>query len=320
MVVIGGITRLTQSGLSMVEWNLIMGTIPPLTEAEWQYTFEKYQQFPEYRKINYEFSLDDFKSIFWWEYIHRLLGRIMGVVFIIPFLIFLIQKRLKRRLIFNLLVLLAMGAFQGFLGWYMVKSGLINDPNVSHFRLAAHLVTAFALCAYIAWLVLDLTENRRSSVITVPVFTITLKILAVLVLLQITYGALVAGMKAGYFYPTFPKMGNELVPGSIALAWSDQGWLSLVNDLTTVQFIHRWLGTIIFFAVTGLVLIYRSSLLQRDKTVFFAMVGLVSLQVVLGVITLIFNMPIAIAISHQIVALLVLLSIVWNIHRFNYKY
>ena len=320
MVIIGGITRLTHSGLSMVEWKLIMGIVPPLSETEWQETFDKYKEFPEYKQINHSFALSDFKSIFWWEYIHRLLGRVIGIVFIIPFVVFLVQRRFNRKMVIKLMILLAMGAFQGFMGWYMVKSGLVNDPNVSHLRLAAHLVTAFIVCAYIIWLVLDLLLEKKGAVISIPTFGIVLKYLSPVILLQIVYGAFVAGMKAGYFYPTFPKMGNELVPISISNKWATQGWASLVNDLTTVQFIHRWIGVLIFFVVIGLFLIYRPSVLKRDRVVFDSLIWLVILQASLGILTLILSMPIAIAVLHQIIALLVLLSTVWNIHRFRNIY
>ena len=149
MVVIGGITRLTHSGLSMVEWKLIMGSVPPLNEAEWQDTFEKYKQFPEYKIMHNHFTLEDFKSIFMWEYLHRLLGRLIGLVFIFPFIYFLVKKRISKELLPKLILILIWGGFQGFLGWFMVKSGLVDNPNVSHFRLAIHLITAFGLCCYI---------------------------------------------------------------------------------------------------------------------------------------------------------------------------
>ena len=138
MVVVGGITRLTHSGLSMVEWHLFMGAIPPLNEVDWQIMFDKYKQFPEFKELNYDITLDEFKFIFFWEYIHRLIGRILGIVFIVPFIYFLIKKRLSRRLIIQSSAMFVMGGFQGFLGWYMVKSGLVKDPHVSHFRLAMH--------------------------------------------------------------------------------------------------------------------------------------------------------------------------------------
>lgn len=319
MVIIGGITRLTHSGLSMVDWKLIVGAIPPLSESEWQETFTQYKQFPEFQKINTDFSLQDFKSIFWWEYIHRLLGRLIGLVFIIPFLVFLIQRRFNRSMIIKLLILLAMGAFQGFMGWYMVKSGLVNEPSVSHFRLAAHLVTAFIVCAYISWIVLDITATKISN-ITVPTLPAALKFLLFLVLLQITYGAFVAGLKAGYFYPTFPKMGSEWIPLRIAESYAISGWHSLINDLTTVQFIHRWLGILATFTVLGIHITYRPSIPQTGRNVFDGLLWIIILQVTLGIFTLIFGVPIVIAVSHQILALLVLLMVVWNIHQFRQKY
>ena len=319
MVIIGGITRLTHSGLSIVDWKLIVGAIPPLSEAEWQDTFNRYQQFPEFQQINTDFTLDDFKSIFWWEYIHRVLGRLIGLVFIIPFLVFLIQRRLDRPMIVKLLILLAMGAFQGFMGWYMVKSGLVNEPAVSHFRLAAHLLTAFVVCAYIFWIILDITELKRAT-ITLPALPFVLKYFLLLILAQITYGALVAGLKAGYFYPTFPLMGSDLVPMRIIDSYEATGWRSWLNDLTTVQFIHRWLGILIAIAAAGLSYVFRPSVERADRNVFDSLLWVILLQVILGILTLILGVPLVIAVSHQVVALLVLLMVVWNIHRFRYRY
>lgn len=211
MVIIGGITRLTQSGLSMVEWKLIMGSVPPMNESEWQNTFEKYQQFPEYKKLNVNYTLSDFKSIFWWEYSHRLLGRIIGIIFLIPFIFFLATKKLSTPLIKKLLFVLALGAFQGFLGWFMVKSGLVNNPHVSHYRLAAHLITALFLFAYLFNLALTIGWPSNTK-IRIPYYSQLLKVLLAFISVQILYGAFVAGLKAGLFYPTFPTMNGVWMP------------------------------------------------------------------------------------------------------------
>jgi cytochrome c oxidase assembly protein subunit 15 len=319
MVVIGGITRLTHSGLSMVEWDLVMGSVPPMNEAEWQATFEKYQTSPEYQKINFDFELADFKTIFWWEYIHRVMGRLIGIVFIIPFIIFLIQKRFDKPMIWKMVGLLLLGGFQGFMGWYMVKSGLVNNPFVSHFRLAAHLLTAFLICSYIFWLILDLI-GTKSRVITVKAINSVLSAYAVLIVIQIAFGAFVAGLKAGMFYPTFPLMAGELIPGQIALAYAEFGMASWFNDLTTVQFIHRWLGMLALFGVLGIWLNYGNRVTGQDKKSINTLVLLVLLQSALGIITLIYGVPLVPAILHQIIALLVLLVTVWNLHNFRNRY
>jgi cytochrome c oxidase assembly protein subunit 15 len=319
MVVIGGITRLTHSGLSMVEWDLVMGSVPPMNEAEWLATFEKYQTSPEYQKINFDFELADFKTIFWWEYIHRVMGRLIGIVFIIPFIIFLIQKRFDKPMIWKMVGLLLLGGFQGFMGWYMVKSGLVNNPFVSHFRLAAHLLTAFLICSYIFWLILDLI-GTKSRVITVKAINSVLSAYAVLIVIQIAFGAFVAGLKAGMFYPTFPLLAGELIPGQIALAYAEFGMASWFNDLTTVQFIHRWLGMLALFGVLGIWLNYGNRVTGQDKKSINTLVLLVLLQSALGIITLIYGVPLVPAILHQIIALLVLLATVWNLHNFRNRY
>ncbi|MGI8892455.1 MAG: COX15/CtaA family protein, partial [Bacteroidia bacterium] len=209
MVLVGGVTRLTGSGLSITEWNVLMGAVPPLNEHEWQITFAKYQQTPQYLKENYHFTLAEFKSIFWWEYIHRLLGRFIGIVFLIPFIFFLVKKWLPKPLILKLTLIFFLGGLQGFIGWYMVQSGLIDNPSVSHFRLALHLVTAFLTFGFTLWVALDIIYpgvRINASALKVPL------IFSALVLLQIIYGAFVAGLKAGFIYTTFPLMGDYLIP------------------------------------------------------------------------------------------------------------
>ena len=214
LVIIGGITRLTQSGLSMVEWKLIMGSIPPLNDAQWQETFEKYKQFPEYSIVNYAFTLDEFKSIFWWEYVHRMLGRLTGLVFIIPFTIFVMQNRVDRQMLKKLLFILLLGAFQGFLGWFMVKSGLVKDPHVSHLRLAAHLITAFIVIGFILWTIFSIIKPTRYPKVDNKLGWI-IKSGFSLLILQIIYGAFMAGLKAGLYYNTWPMMGDVWLPTEV---------------------------------------------------------------------------------------------------------
>lgn len=313
MVVIGGITRLTNSGLSMVEWKLIMGAIPPRTEAEWQETFAKYQQFPEYQKLNTHYTLEDFKAIFWWEYLHRLLGRLIGVVFLIPFIFFWIKGYFNKKWLLKLLVLFALGGFQGFLGWFMVKSGLVDQPDVSHYRLAAHLLAAFGLFCYIIWLIMDLYSPAQVNIRVVR-YAFMLRVILVLALLQVMYGAFVAGLNAGLFYPTFPTMNGAWIPPAIADAWQQNGWVSLISDITTVQFIHRWLGITLFSLVVGVYYIFGPSLLRVAQQRLLWLVGVVSVQALLGIFTLIYQVPIALAVAHQFVALVFIGSIIVNLH------
>lgn len=313
MVIIGGITRLTQSGLSMVEWKLIMGSVPPMNDGEWQSTFEKYQQFPEYQKLNVDYTLGDFKSIFWWEYSHRLLGRVIGIVFLIPFLLFLFQKKLDPPLIKKLLFVLAMGAFQGFLGWFMVKSGLVNNPHVSHYRLAAHLITAFFLFAYIFNLALTIGWPSKTE-IRIPHYGSVLKTLLVILSVQILYGALVAGLKAGLFYPTFPTMNGDWMPIIIGESYAKSGWLSLLDTVASVQFIHRWLGMIVWISAGLIAIVFGSSFAGKLKSSFWILFATISIQPLLGIYTLLYFVPITLAVLHQFGALLSLMALIYALH------
>jgi heme a synthase len=313
MVVIGGVTRLTNSGLSMVEWKLIMGAVPPLSTQEWQATFDKYQQFPEYQQINKDYTLADFKSIFWWEYLHRLLGRLIGIVFLVPFIVFWVKGYFSRKWLWQLVILFVLGGFQGFLGWFMVKSGLVNNPDVSHFRLAAHLLAALLLFSYIIWLIIDIV-NPAKSLIRIKTYNKILQILFFIVIIQIIYGAFVAGLNAGLFYPTFPKMGGEWMPESISNTYAAAGFISLFNDIATVQFIHRWLGMSILLMVVGIFYTYYPSLLTTGKKRLQLLLGAVLLQVLLGILTLLYAVPLMLAIAHQFTALLILTALVINLH------
>jgi len=313
MVVIGGITRLTNSGLSMVEWKLIMGSIPPLSEQEWQATFEKYQQFPEYQKINSEYTLSDFKAIFWWEYSHRLLGRIIGIIFLVPFIIFWIKGYFNKRWLWRLSILFVLGGFQGFLGWFMVKSGLVSNPDVSHYRLAAHLIAALLLFSYIIWLIMDWLNDIKNP-IKIKGYNKSLWVLYLLSLVQITYGALVAGLNAGLFYPTYPRMNGEWIPASINEQITNVGWQALVSGITTVQFIHRWLGTLLFFLIVGVYYVYQPSLLTQGKKRLQTLLWVVLTQATLGIFALYLSVPFIIAVLHQFTAVVVLGVLIMNLH------
>ncbi|MAJ50929.1 MAG: heme A synthase [Flammeovirgaceae bacterium] len=307
MVIVGGLTRLTHSGLSMVQWSLFMETIPPLTTADWMETFQLYQQTPEFKLINYDFTLSEFKSIFWWEYIHRMIGRFIGLVFFLPFVYFLIQKRLSKKLVQKLLIACLLGALQAGMGWYMVKSGLVNDPNVSHYRLAAHLTIAFLLYAYLLWIVLD--EVYTQKVLRRTSSLIGIQVLMLFTFLQIIYGAFVSGLKAGLVYNTFPKMGTEWIAESVFYALETDGIISFFENLASVQLIHRYLG----FAVLVLVVYqfvvsrYRKQNKGQVRSLYF-MIAMVSAQVLLGIFTLLYAVPIELGVIHQFGALLLFTS------------
>ncbi len=212
MVIIGGITRLTDSGLSMSDWNLIMGTIPPTSEAEWIDTFEHYKEFPQYQQLNKGMELEEFKAIFFWEYMHRLLGRMLGIVFLIPFLYFWARGYFDSKLLKRMFILLGLGALQGAMGWIMVKSGLVDIPYVSHYRLALHLLLAFILIGFCLWYALDLKYKSPESPRNITSLKKWLWVVGVLFFIQMIYGAFTAGLDAGYLYNTFPKMGGQWLP------------------------------------------------------------------------------------------------------------
>ncbi len=299
MVVIGGITRLTHSGLSMVEWNPILGSMPPMSDADWKIPFEKYQQTPEYQLINNQFSLEEFKSIYWWEYIHRFLGRSIGVIFLIPFFYFLAKKRFDKPLLKKMGILLALGAFQGVLGWYMVYSGLQKEPHVSHYRLAAHLISAFTVFGFTFWYALDLAYPKAIELTPqIKVVKRLSVIMFVVIVLQIIYGAFVAGLKAGLFYNTFPKMGIRFIPETVTSF--DPFYKNAIENPAGVQFIHRSIAYIVLIIV---LYVWESSrklnmtVLQRRASNL--MLGVVFAQFILGVITILYAVPVTLGVLHQ---------------------
>jgi cytochrome c oxidase assembly protein subunit 15 len=312
MVVIGGITRLTHSGLSMVEWNLVVGSLPPMNESDWQVVFDKYKQFPEYQLVNTHFTLEEFKSIFWWEYIHRFLGRFIGVVFMLPFIYFLWRKMLSRPLIARLVIILALGGLQGFLGWYMVKSGLIANPDVSHYRLALHLITAFITFAYTLWVAMELRYNDSNVRNLVPGLRNALWLFLFVLLLQIVYGAFVAGLNAGFVYNTYPKMGDDwIAPAVTALS----PWLrNFTENLAGVQFVHRCLPLVLVGVMAyAWVLAKKQNLNALQKKALTWLTAMLGVQFGLGIITLLTAVPVIMGVLHQIAALLLLAAAVYSL-------
>ena len=307
IVVVGGITRLTQSGLSMVKWEPIMGTLPPMNQQEWDEAFSLYQQSPEFHHYNAHFTLSDFKAIFFWEYLHRLIARLIGLVFIIPCIVFWVRKDFSAKTKRRVLIIFGLGTLQGILGWVMVKSGLVDQPHVSHYRLAAHLITALGLMTYIYWVAIDLKYQvtTRSRVKAIK----WMKWFFVGIVLQIIYGAFVAGLKAGLMYNTFPKMGSEWFPETFANIYNRDGFMSLLESGGLVQFVHRMLAITILCSAIIFWFNYRKadfSIIQRYLLNFFVLTIL--LQVVLGIYTLIFAVPVELGVLHQFGAIVVLLS------------
>lgn len=306
MVLIGGITRLTHSGLSMSDWNLIMGVIPPMNEADWNAAFEHYKQFPEYQKVNSHFELADFKAIFFWEYLHRMIGRTIGMVFIIPFVFFLIRRSLPKKLVLQSLILFGLGALQGFLGWFMVKSGLVDRPSVSHYRLAIHLSAAFITFCYILWVILSILKPNEENQASKRLAVLS-RILVVVVSIQIILGAFVAGLKAGLVFPTWPKMGENWMPPMVFEAFRTSGVVSLFDQPVSVQFLHRTFAYVVVLLVAYIWAASRKENLNRfQRNSIQFLLGMVVLQFVLGVLTLLYLVPVSLGVIHQFGALLLL--------------
>lgn len=316
MVTVGGITRLTNSGLSMTDWHLINDTFPPTSEEKWVEAFEEYKKFPEYQKVNQykDFQLADYKFIFFWEWFHRLIGRIIGVVFIIPFVYFLIKKQLDKATIKKCFILLGMGAFQGFLGWFMVASGLKDMPDVSHFRLAIHLTFAFITFAYTLWVALDLIYPERK----LPVLELRkiARIALVVLIIQIIYGGLVAGLNAGLVHNHWPLMSDgQFFHESIQLEQPNL-LLAFTEGKSGVQFIHR---TFAYFVAGMIIFLFlKSRKFILDKTQdngLKTLVGFVFIQFLLGIFTLLFHVPIWLGLAHQIMAFFLLTAMTFALHR-----
>ena len=321
MVIVGGITRLTGSGLSITEWKVVTGTLPPLNEAQWVEEFEKYKQIPQYQLVNAHFSLSDFKFIYFWEYIHRLFGRLIGFVFLGGLLFFLFKRAVPKKLLPRLLLMFALGGFQGFLGWYMVSSGLTQNVRVSHIRLAIHLTFAFITFGYIFWVALSELYNRETqNAERLKGYRNFVKGLFLLLILQIVYGAFVAGTKAGMIHNTWPTMDGAWVPESIGYAWEKDGWKSWIYNLPSIQFVHRGLAYLLVL-ITGIFSwkILRSSLsVPQKNAVYFLLCGLF-LQVVLGVITLLLQVPLWLGVMHQALGFMLFAGMVYLLHRLRYE-
>ena len=320
MVVIGGLTRLTESGLSITEWQLIMGTLPPLNEADWQTLFAKYQQSPQFQKVFPGLDLAGFKEIFWLEYIHRLWGRLIGFVFLIPFLWFWIHGRIPKGYGATLAGLFVLGGLQGFLGWVMVASGLVDRPSVSHYRLAAHLGLAMIIYAALLWVALGLLDPRGGSALE-PRARKHWRAVLILLVVTIFYGALVAGLRAGLVHNTFPLMSGSLVPSDYWYA--PLGWLNVFENHSAVQFHHRVLATGTLLAILWLWWRLRTGEAPpRTRRAALWLGGAVLLQYALGIVTILrfgqspppSGEAVAIGTMHQAGAMVLVTAAAWFAH------
>ncbi len=289
----------------MVQWQPIMGILPPFSQMEWEKVFLLYQQFPEYKIKNLHMSLDEFKSIFWLEYAHRLLGRFIGIVFLIPFLYFLLKGRLGRPLIPKLLMMFILGGLQGLMGWYMVKSGLVNDPRVSQYRLTAHLGLAVVIYAYIFWVALDLLLPKTGRSFARPKQKLPGYSLLItgLVFLTILSGGFVAGTKAGFTFNTFPLMAGRFYPEAMYIL--DPVWKNWFENIATIQFNHRVLATLLFLLVPLFWWKARKAILPPGiRAGFYLLLAALAVQIALGIFTLLLGVPVSLAAAHQAGALL----------------
>ncbi len=306
MIVVGGVTRLTHSGLSITEWQPIVGTIPPLSAQDWDETFAKYQATPEYRQVNRGMSLDAFKSIFWWEYAHRLLGRAIGVAFAVPLIWFALRRRIPRGYAPRLAVLLVLGGAQGALGWYMVQSGLVDDPRVSQLRLTAHLGLAFVIFGAMLWTALSLLrdrgdgESRGERARGLARFA---AVIVAVVFVMVLSGGLVAGIRAGFAYNTFPRMNGAWVPPEIMMV--EPWYRNFYENMATVQFDHRAIALVLSLLVVAFWWRARGAASPVVRVAASLLLAMLAVQILLGISTLLMVVPLALAALHQAGAVLV---------------
>ncbi len=300
MVAVGGLTRLTESGLSIVQWKPVHGTIPPINETEWNEEFNAYKATPEYIKKNLGMSLGEFKYIFWWEYVHRLIGRMLGIVFLLPFIYFSIKKSFFFKKGLTLISIFALGGLQGLVGWWMVKSGLVNNPAVSHFRLATHLSIALLILSLLFWQGLGFYSSTRYAN---KKFNAAANFIIFVIAVQIIFGAFIAGLDAGLTYNTWPLMDGKIIPAGIKP--------SLYN-IELIQFFHRWWAFFVIFVVICFTRMVKkenkNSILKKPLIILHSLVGT---QIIIGVLTLIYVVPVPLASLHQITAVLILANAVY---------
>ena len=310
IVVIGGLTRLTHSGLSIVEWQPLVGAVPPLSNADWEVSFAGYRATPEFHLVNFDIDLNGYKRIFWLEYVHRLLGRITGLVFLLPLLWFVFRGAVRGALAWRLGAVFVLGALQGAMGWYMVKSGLVDDPRVSQFRLTAHLGLAFVILGAQLWTALELLLPAARAERPVPIDARFAVAVATTIFLMVLSGGMVAGIRAGYAYNTFPLMNGHLVPPEILLI--EPWYQNFLYNMATVQFVHRSIAWLLMLLVPLLWWRVRKTPSLRGPA--FVLLAILGVQVALGITTLLLRVPVALAATHQAGAALLFAASLWVAH------
>ena len=315
MVLVGGATRLTESGLSIVEWKPVTGSLPPLTSAQWQEAFEGYKKIPQYRELNAGMTLAEFKTIFWWEWSHRLLGRFIGIAYLLPFLYFLWRGGLSADLKRRLWAIFGLGALQGAVGWWMVASGLTQRTEVSQYRLAAHLILALVIFAAVVWTVRRM--SARPAVAAPQRLKLFSQLLLALTFLQIYFGALVAGLRAGRAYNTWPDIDGAFIPSAQRLFFEEPWWRNLFDNVLTVQFEHRMTAYLLLAVALWHAIDATRARAGAAMSGAWAFVAAVLLQAVLGVLTLLNQVPIDLALSHQAVAIVALSIAVVNVEHLS---
>ena len=318
MILIGGLTRLTDSGLSMVDWKPLMGAIPPLTDQDWLNLFDNYKQSPEFLIVNKSMELGGFKYIFWWEWFHRFFARLIGLMFVIPMIIFIIQKKISRKLFYYLIILFLFGLFQGLVGWWMVKSGLNDNPYVSSYRLAFHLSNAVIILSILFWLTLN--SHSNTSISFVPNKKIEFKIFYMIILLFITIvsGAFMAGSNAGQSFNSYPLMNGVIFPEDYYM--EGLGIKNFFENTIAINFNHRWISTITFLLIISFIfyLFISKNYIRYNFNLYLIFIFL-CLQFLLGILTLLSNVEISFASMHQVNSMLLLASIIFFYHSIKMK-
>lgn len=307
MVVVGGITRLTESGLSITEWKPVTGAIPPLSDQAWEAEFDKYRQIPEYQYLKTGMTMAEFQFIYFWEWVHRLLGRIIGLAFAAPLVWFAARRAIPAGYGWRLIALLALGAFQGAIGWWMVTSGLVDRLDVSHYRLATHLLAALLILGGLIWTALDLLALHRNPAARPARLTAASTLILLILFVQLLLGAWVAGLGAGHASDSWPLMNGRFFPENAQ--WL--GWRSLADDPHLVHFLHRWWAWI---TVAALVWLSRLARRAGDRPASIAIHSSFGTQIILGIAVVMTNVDITLAVLHQAVGALVVASAAWGAH------